>query len=135
MSLLLREFSIVIHAAWQWPKLLQMMQLLASVAWTEKRKTIQWRRLVDFFGFQRPIADSALLMLQDEFLAGCNELWGKRELRAVHKKLEKIGVEGVPDLLRENLSRCWNTLCFNAVVFQMILQNVGTCSCVVFVGG
>ena len=74
-------------------------------------------------------------MLQDEFLAGCNELWGKRELRAVHKKLEKIGVEGVPDLLRDNLSRCWNTVCFNAVVFQMIPQNVGTCSCVVFVGG
>ena len=54
-------------------------------------------------------------MLQDEFLAGCNQLWGKRELRAVHKKLEKIGVEGVPDLLRENLSKCWNTVSFNAV--------------------
>ena len=39
--LLFRVFSIVIHAAWQWPKLLQMMQLLASVAWTEKRKTIR----------------------------------------------------------------------------------------------
>lgn len=46
----------------------------------------------------------------DEFLAGCNELWGKRELRAVHKKLEKIGVEGVPDLLRYERAGVLNDL-------------------------
>eukprot|EP00435_Cladocopium_sp_Y103_P005742 s1456_g1.t2 len=36
----------------------------------------------------------------EEFLAACNQSWGRRELRAVQNKLERIGVQKVPDLLR-----------------------------------
>ncbi|CAL1145846.1 unnamed protein product [Cladocopium goreaui] len=36
----------------------------------------------------------------EEFLAACNQSWGRRELRAVQNKLERIGVQKVPELLR-----------------------------------
>lgn len=37
-------------------------------------------------------------------MAGCNKSWGARDLHAVQRKLEQIGVSGVPDLLRFRLS-------------------------------
>ncbi|CAK9001845.1 unnamed protein product [Durusdinium trenchii] len=46
----------------------------------------------------------------DAFLAGCNKSWGARDLHAVQRKLEQIGVSGVPDLLRYERSGVLNDL-------------------------
>ena len=56
---------------------------------------------------------NVLQRTQDDFLAGCNHAWGKRELRAVQRKLERIGVEAVPDLLRETLSGLSDGACLH----------------------
>lgn len=44
-------------------------------------------------------------LLQEAFLAKCNESWGPRELRAVRRKLGSIGVHRVGELLCRGPSR------------------------------
>lgn len=78
------------------PKLLAVWYLILFFGVTYSR---QWH-LIKF----KVNTVDLMWSLQEEFLAACNQSWGRRELRAVQNKLERIGVQKVPELLRKTLS-------------------------------